>query len=240
MGTVHQPHVTRPLLRDADVRRSSGTDTWSLHPDSVALALELLRALERAVNVLIDSLDVTGFPEPERRSDIALLSHVASGLPPVTLDELVDSLYHLARVAGPRALFPGAPVTLSVPDEARELLYLCDPLLAVATSRNTFPKYAGARLKAAPLAFTLSHRKTATALVEVVAVLERLVQAPLRAPELTTLSVSPLRIVREPTGWAAAILFGTLIFGIGIIVVVVGMITGGIIPFAWNVHYLFP
>ena len=227
-------------MRDTDLRGHHETDTWSLHPDSVALALELLRALERAVTALIDSLDVTGFPEAERRSDIALLSHVASGLPPMTLDELVDSLYHLARVAGPRALFPGMPVTLSVPDEARELLYLCDPLVAVTTSRNTFPKYAGARLRAAPLAFTLSHRKTASALVDVVAVLEKLVQAPLRAPQLTTLPVSPLRRVREPTGLAAAILFGTLIFGIGIIIVVVGMITGGIIPFAWNVHHLFP
>jgi len=71
-------------------------------------------------------------------------------------------------------------------------------------------------------------------------VLERLVHAPLRAPELTTLPVSPLRRVREPTGWAAAILFGTLIFGVGIIIVLVGMITGSIIPFAWNVHYFVP
>jgi len=105
LGTMHHPHVTRPLLHDAVIRRPAETENWSLHPDSVALALESLRALERAVSALIDSLDVTGFPESERRSEIALLSHVASGLPPVTLNELVDSLYHLARVAGPRALF---------------------------------------------------------------------------------------------------------------------------------------
>ncbi len=99
LATTHKRRVTsapRPILLGAD-------------PDVVARACELLRALDRATSALTDALDVTGFPQRERQSSLALLSTLTSGLPAITLDDLLESLRLLAVVSGPSALFPGRP-----------------------------------------------------------------------------------------------------------------------------------
>ena len=218
-----------------------------LDPDLVARALDLLRGLERAASRLTDALDVTGFPAEERRSDIALLSSVASGLPAITLDDLVESLRDLAADSGPRALFPGFE-DLSIPDEARELVYLFEPLGAVATGRQRLPRHAGEHLRAAPLAFSLMHPKTRAALLEVIQLLHLLMRTPLHRPELTTFraarlrAAQPAQLARSAQGGsgAAAILIGALIFAVLIIITIVSLATDGTLPFGVDPSTLLP
>ena len=170
-------------------------------PDVVARASELLRALDRSTTALTDALDISGFPPVERRSDLALLSTVASGLPAITLDDVVESLRMLATVSGPTALFPEDEATLSLPDEARELLYLIEPLEALSRANGRLPRHAGNRLAAAPLAFSLGQSKTGTALNDVVVILRLLMRLPLRQRALTTIrdrDTAPLPAIKMP------------------------------------------
>ncbi len=170
-------------------------------PDVVARASELLRALDRSTTALTDALDVSGFPPEERRSDLALLSTVASGLPAITLDDVVESLRSLATVSGPTALFPEDEATLSLPDESRELLYLVEPLAALSHANGRLPRHAGNRLLAAPLAFSLGQSKTSAALGDVVVILRLLMRLPLRQRALTTIrdrDTAPLPAIKMP------------------------------------------
>jgi|GEM_PF-2162190 hypothetical protein len=210
-------------------------------PDVIARAHDLLRDLERATLLLTDVLDVTGFPEHERRSDVALLSTVASGLPPITLDDLLESLLLLAVVSGPTALFPEEQATLSVPDEAHELLYLVEPLVALGEGHTPLPKHAGARLRAAPLWFSLTQPKTGAALHDVAASLDALMRLPLRPQELTTLDDRSGLLNAEPVRGAAVILLGALIFALAIIAAIASLVaSGGILPFDIRLNHLIP
>lgn len=165
-------------------------------PEVVARAGELLRALDRATGALTDALDVTGFPLRERQSDLALLSTLTSGLPAVTLDDLVESLRTLAAVSGPNALYPENDAEMSLPDEARELLYLVEPVAAAPQTNRRLPRYAGERLRSAALTFSLGQPKTNAALLEVIAVLRLLRQLPLQRHELTTIRRPAVQLLR--------------------------------------------
>lgn len=221
------PVVTMPRR---SVRVSYGPD-----PEVIARAGDLLRALDAATGTLTDVLDVTGFPERERRKDVALLSTLASGLPAVTLDEVIEALRELAVGTGPAALFPGAEALLSLPDEARELLYVMEPLAVVTQPGRRLPRHAGERLRAAPLLFSLSQSRTSAALVEVVAVLRQLVRLPLAQPELTTIRQPLLQLQmqprqsrpgrRESTALADMILVGALLLGIIGVFIIVSLLT---------------
>ena len=156
-------------------------------PEIVARASNLLRALDLATSTLTDVLDVTGFPAMERRKDVALLSTLASGLPGITLDDVIEALRELAVTTGPTSLFPDAQPEVSLPDEARELLYIVEPLAVLTQPGRRLPRHAGARLRAAPLLFSLSQSRTSAALMEVAAVLRQLVSLPVAKPELTTI-----------------------------------------------------
>jgi hypothetical protein len=221
----------------------------------VARACELLRALDRATSALTDALDVTGFPQRERQSSLALLSTLTSGLPAITLDDLIESLRLLAVVSGPSALFPEAQAEMSLPDEARELLYLLEPMAAAAQAGGRLPKHAGERLRAAALTFTLSQPKTRSSLAEVIAVLRLLMRLPLQPRELTTLrrpqrprpppSPSPQRarpqrgprVARrslrrvESTQGAAVILLAMLIFALLAAAAFFSLASSGSLPF---------
>lgn len=156
-------------------------------PEIVARATLLLRSLDFETSALIDLLDVTGFPVEERRKDVALLSTLASGLPPITLDDLIEALRILAATSGPQALFPNTQAELSLPDEARELLYVVGPLAAVGTSSRRLPRHAGARLSGAALSYTLTQPRARAALAEIEAILGEISLLPLGQPGLTTL-----------------------------------------------------
>jgi hypothetical protein len=240
LATTHKRRVTsapRPILLGAD-------------PDVVARACELLRALDRATSALTDALDVTGFPQRERQSSLALLSTLTSGLPAITLDDLIESLRLLAVVSGPSALFPEAQAEMSLPDEARELLYLLVPMAAAVQAGGRLPKHAGARLRAAALTFTLSQPKTRASLADVITVLRLLMRLPLQPRELTTLrrpqrprqpppqrSRRGPRVARrslrraEPTQGAAVILLAMLIFALLAAAAFFSLVSSGSLPF---------
>lgn len=210
-------------------RQWPSSTTLTPDPEVIAHAGVLLRALDRATQALTDALDVTGFPESERQSEVALLNSLASGLPPITLHDAVEALHVLAVISGPNALFPGANADLSLPDEARELLYLLEPLSALAVANGRLPKYAGARLRAAPLAFSLSQPKTDAALAAVVDVLRQLMRLPLQHPRLTTIRK---RGPAEPTHGAAFIMLLMLIAVVAALILVLSLATGG--PFQFR------
>ncbi len=234
LATTHKRRVTsapRPaILLGAD-------------PDVVARACELLRALDRATSALTDALDVTGFPQRERQ--------LTSGLPAITLDDLIESLRLLAVVSGPSALFPEAQAEMSLPDEARELLYLLEPMAAAVQAGGRLPKHAGERLRAAALNFTLSQPKTRASLAEVIAVLRLLMRLPLQPRELTTLrrpqrprQPTPQRRQQrgpraarrslrraEPTQGAAVILLAMLIFALLAAAAFFSLVSSGSLPF---------
>lgn len=198
--------------------------TLTPDPDVIAHAGVLLRSLDRATQALTDALDVTGFPENERQSEVAMLNTLASGLPPITLQDLVEALHVLAVISGPNALFPGANADLSLPDEARELLYLLEPLSALAVANGRLPKYAGARLRAAPLAFSLSQPKTDAALDAVADVLRQLMGLPLQHPKLTTIRK---RGAAESTRAASFIMLLMLVAVVAALILVLSLATGG-------------
>lgn len=154
-------------------------------PEVVSHATTLLRSLDHESSALIDLLDVTGFPLEERRKDVALLSTLASGLPPITLDDLTEALRNLASTSGPRALFPNTQAELSLPDEARELLYVIGPLAAVSASSGRLPRHAGARLAGAALSYTMTQPRIQAALAEIEAILREIAHLPLGQPGLT-------------------------------------------------------
>ncbi|HLZ21970.1 MAG TPA: hypothetical protein VKQ30_07600 [Ktedonobacterales bacterium] len=221
------PQVSRPPGRRAPVltvprrlaRAPVGPD-----PEVIARAGDLLRMLDAATGSLTDVLDVTGFPAHERRKDVALLSTLASGLPGITLDDVIEALRELAIGTGPAALFPGASPDISLPDEARELLYVVEPLAALTQPGRRLPRHAGARLRAAPLLFSLSQSRAAAALAEVIAVLRQIVRLPMAQPELTTirqpLLLQPRMGRRESTALADMILVLTLLLGIAGVLVI--------------------
>lgn len=195
-------------------------------PEVIACAGDLLRALDIATSTLTDVLDVTGFPAHERRKDVALLSTLASGLPGITLDDVIEALRELAISIGPAALFPDAQPEVSLPDEARELLYVVEPLTVMTQPGRRLPRHAGARLRAAPLLFSLSQARTSAAFIEVNAILRQIVRLPLTRPELTT--IRQPRVMRysrtgrrESTVLADVILIFTLILGIAGVLAIV-------------------
>ena len=210
----------------------------------VERAFMALRQLDRATVALTDALDVTGFPDDERRSERALLSTLASGMPAISLSDLLEALTLLCAVTGPRALSASAardlsdgapaPVLVSLPDEARELLYMIEPLLALASGRQRLPRHAGARLRAAPLTFCLTQPQMLAALTRVAAPLRQLMGEPLRLPELTTLPqplLRPFSRMPEPTSEAAFILLATLIVSVLLIGVIAVRLAGVPLPF---------
>ncbi len=217
-----QQVITRPLPAPPPPR---GPD-----PELIARAHLLLRLLDRATIALTDALDISGFPERERQSNRALLSTVASGLPPVTLADLVESLRELAAVTGPGALYPDAEPQLSLPDEARELLYMVGPIATLAQSKSHLPKHAGLALRAAPLTFSLTQPKTAAALDDVFSLLRQIVALKLRQPTLTTLR-EPRITMSEPTGAVVAILFCALLLAITLVALVAAVATNPLLPF---------
>jgi hypothetical protein len=202
----------------------------SLDPEVVGEARDLLRELERATTRLTDALDVTGFPAEERQSTRALLSRLASGLPSVTVGEVLEALRHLAADSGPAALFPDAEVMLSIPDEARELLYLVDPLLTLARVGARLPRHAGVRLRAAPLTFTLTRVQTKAALADVAWALRELMAVPLRQPALSTIRSRHVAR-RESTTAAVTILASTLGLAIIVGLAVAFVVMHGTLPF---------
>lgn len=217
-----QPIITRPLPAPPPPR---GPD-----PELIARAHLLLRLLDRTTTALTDALDISGFPERERQSNLALLSTIASGLPPVTLDDLVESLHQLAAVHGPSALYPDAVPQLSLPDEAREILYIVEPIAALAQLKDRLPRHAGFPLRAAPLTFSLTQAKTAAALDDVLSLLRQLVALPLRQPTLTTLR-EPRLTMTEPTGAVVAILLCTLFLAITLVALIAAIATNPLLPF---------
>lgn len=198
----HRP--TQPPAEPAPARR------W-LDPEVVAEAAGLLRTLSDATRELTDALDVAGYPRRERSSDTARLSALASGLPPVTLADLVEALEHLASQSGPAALLRDADTVLSLPDEARELSHLIGPLVAVAAGKR-LPRHAGSRVPASRLTFSISQAPVRAALAYVGGTLRRLEALPIARPELTTLRRRLRRA--EPARAAAGILLGALLLGI--------------------------
>ena len=237
---MNVPEVSRPPARRVPVLtipRRSVRITFGPDPEVIARAGDLLRALDAATNTLTDVLDVTGFPVHERRKDMALLSTLASGLPAITLDEVIEALRDLAVGTGPAALFPGAEASLSLPDEARELLYIVEPLAVLTQPGRRLPRHAGERLRAAPLLFSLSQPRTSAALVEVVAVLRQIVRLPLAQPELTTIRPSRVQPLtrprggrRESTALADIILVLALLLGIVGILVILSLLTRTVFP----------
>ncbi|HEX8036975.1 MAG TPA: hypothetical protein VF510_24165 [Ktedonobacterales bacterium] len=217
-----QPVITRPLPAPPPPR---GPD-----PELIARAHLLLRLLERATTALTDALDISGFPERERQSQLALLSTVASGLPPVTLEDLIESLHQLAVVHGPSALYPDAEPQLSLPDEAREILYIVEPVAALAQLKNRLPRHAGLPLRAAPLTFSLTQAKTAAAFDDVLSLLRQLVGLPLRQPTLTTLR-EPRLAMSEPTGAVVAIMLCALLLAITLVGLIAIVATNPLLPF---------
>lgn len=189
-------------------------------PDVVARAITLLRSLEFETNALIDLLDVTGFPVEERRKDVALLSTLASGLPPITLDDLTETLRSLATTSGPRALFPNTQAELSLPDEARELLYIMEPLTALSAASGRLPRHAGERLRGAALSYTLTQSRTRAALAELIAILREITQLPLGQPGLTT--IRRRRAARPESTMAAdfILVLALLLAAIGIFAII--------------------
>lgn len=199
-------------------------------PEVVARATSLLRSLEFETNTLIDLLDVTGFPADERRKDVALLSTVASGLPPITLDDLIEALRTLATTTGPRALFPNTQAELSLPDEARELLYVVEPLAALGTSGGRLPRHAGERLRGAALAYTLTQARTRTALAEIEAILLEITRLPLGQPGLTTIRRRRVAPRHESTWAADFILVLALLLAVIGVYAVISLLTQGFLP----------
>lgn len=227
---AHQ--VSRPPGRRGPVvtmpRRPAPTPIGP-DPEVIARAGDLLRALDAATGAFTDVLDVTGFPVQERRKDVALLSTLASGLPGITLDEVVEALRELAASTGPAALFPGAQPDVSLPDEARELLYIVEPLAVLTQPGRRLPRHAGERLRAAPLLFSLSQARTSAALAEVVAVLRQIVRLPLAQPELTTIRQPRMPLVprvrkRESTALADVILIVALLLGVVGVFVIISLV----------------
>ena len=210
-------------------RQWPSTTTLTPDPDVIAHAGVLLRSLDRATQALTDALDVTGFPEEERQSEVAMLNTLASGLPPITLQDVVEALHVLAVISGPNALFPGANADLSLPDEARELLYLLEPLSALAVANGRLPRHAGARLRAAPLAFSLSQPKTDAALAAVSDVLRQLMRLPLQHPKLTTIRK---RGPAEPNHTVSFIMLLMMIAVVAALILVLSLATGG--PFQFR------
>ena len=220
--------VSRPPGRRVPVltvpRRRTVTVVVGPDPEVFARAGDLLRALDAATATLTDVLDVTGFPERERRKDVALLSTLASGLPVITLDEVIEALRELAVGTGPAALFPGASPEFSLPDEARELLYVVEPLAVVTQPGRRLPRHAGARLRAAPLLFSLSQARTSAALAEVIAVLRLIVRLPMAPRELTTIRQTRVGR-RESTALADVILVLALLLGIVGVLAILTLVT---------------
>ena len=214
--------ISRPLVAPPPPR---GPD-----PELIARAHLLLRMLDRATTALTDALDISGFPQRERRSNRALLSTLASGLPPVTLDDLVEALHQLAVLHGPAALYPDAVPQLSLPDEAREILYIVEPIAAIAQLRDRLPRHAGFPLRAAPLTFSLTQAKTAAALDAVLALLRQIVALPLRQPTLTTLR-EPRLLMAEPTGASVAILLCALLLALILVLLLAAFATDPLLPF---------
>jgi hypothetical protein len=214
--------ISRPLVAPPPPR---GPD-----PELIARAHLLLRLLDRATTALTDALDISGFPQRERRSNLALLSTLATGLPPVTLDDLVEALHQLAVVNGPTALYPDAEPQLSLPDEAREILYIVEPIAAIAQLHDRLPRHAGLPLRAAPLTFSLTQTKTAAALDAVLALLRQIVALPLRQPTLTTLR-EPRLLMAEPTGAAVAILLCALLLALILVLLLAAFATDPLLPF---------
>lgn len=173
--------------RATGAARANAAGIVERDPEVVARATGLLRALETETSALIDLLDVTGFPVEERRKDFALLSTLASGLPPITLDDLTEALRILAATSGPHALFPNTEAELSLPDEARELLYVMEPLTAIGAANGRLPRHAGARLRGAALSYTLTQPRARAALQEIVGILREIAGLPLGQPGLTTI-----------------------------------------------------
>lgn len=227
--------MNAPRQGIALARRATGTARANAvgiverDPEVVARATSLLRSLDFETNALIDLLDVTGFPANERRKDVALLSTVASGLPPITLDDLIEALRTLATSTGPRALFPNTQAELSLPDEARELLYLLAPLAAIGAAGNRLPRHAGERLRGAALTYTLTQARTRTALAEIEAILTEMARLPLGQPGLTT--IRRRRVVRSESTWAADfILVLALLLAVIGVYAVIAVLTQGILP----------
>jgi hypothetical protein len=225
---VKASQVSRPPGRRVPVltvpRRRTVTVVVGPDPEVFARAGDLLRALDAATATLTDVLDVTGFPERERRKDVALLSTLASGLPAITLDEVIEALRELAVGTGPAALFPGASPEFSLPDEARELLYVVEPLAVVTQPGRRLPRHAGARLRAAPLLFSLSQARTSAALAEVIAVLRLIVRLPMAPRELTTIRQTRVGR-RESTALADVILVLALLLGIAGVLAILTLVT---------------
>jgi hypothetical protein len=208
-------------------RRQTVTIIVGPDPEVFARAGDLLRALDAATATLTDVLDVTGFPERERRKDVALLSTLASGLPAITLDEVIEALRELAVETGPAALFPGASPEFSLPDEARELLYVVEPLAVVTQPGRRLPRHAGARLRAAPLLFSLSQARTSAALAEVIAVLRLIVRLPMAPRELTTIRQTRVGR-RESTALVDVILVVALLLGVVGVLAILTLVTHSI------------
>ncbi len=189
-------------------------------PEVVARATTLLRSLDYETSALIDLLDVSGFPLEERRKDVALLSTLASGLPPITLDDLIEALRTLAATSGPSALFPNTQAELSLPDEARELLYVVEPLAVASAASGRLPRHAGARRSGAALSYTLTQPRTRAALEEIVVILREIVRLPLGQPGLTT--IRRRRAARPESTLAAdfILVLALLLAAIGIFAVV--------------------
>src|SRR5262249_26302769 len=155
-----------------------------------------------------DALDVAGFPASERSSEVALLLTLATGMPALTVDDVVDTLRHLAVTSGPRALFPDTLPELSLPDEAHELLAIVEPLRVLAGGHGKLPWYAGEPLGFSPLGFSITQAPVRLALDEIAALLHEIEALPMTQPALSTMRRSRYRRP-EPTRVAALILFGT-------------------------------
>src|SRR5262249_2725451 len=151
------------------------------------------------------------------------------GMPPVTVDEVVDALHHLAVTSGPWALFPDAFPELSLPDEAHELLYIIEPLGVLAGGRGKLPPYAGQPRRSSPLAFSITPAPRRLALAEVDDLLHELEALPLSRQALTTIRRSRHRRP-EPTRVAALILFGTFLLVVLAVLAAATLVTGSL-PF---------
>ena len=236
--TAFVPEGAIALANRPAVRTAPRIEQWP-DPDVIAVASDLLRELADASAHLTDALDVAGFPPRERHTEVALLSTLASGMPAITLKDVVDALRHLAVTSGPAALFPDALGQLSLPDEARELLYVVSPLVALASGRRRLPRHAGERLRGSPLAFSITQAPVCHALEEVALLLEHVQLLPLTRPALTTIRrVRVRRPVRrpvrraEPTRAEVAILLGTLLLALLVLLAVAALVNGSLsLPF---------
>lgn len=228
---IRRPTVKldRPPQRPTQPPPAAPVRRW-LDPEVVAEAAGLLRTLADATRELTDALDVAGYPRRERASDTARLSALASGLPPVTLADLVEALEHLAGQSGPAALLSDAETILSLPDEARELSHLVGPLVAVAAGKS-LPRHAGSRIPASRITFSISQAPVRAALADVGGTLRRLEALPIARPELTTLRRRRSRRA-EPSRAAAGILLGALLLGILAVlaIVLVSLTAAPVVP----------